>query len=203
MRPVAAFDVDGTLTRRDTVLPFLAEVAGHGAVVRAHVSDRRALWRMLRVGGDARDTAKCALLARVLAGRRHDELQAIGERFADRLLHRGGLRPDVLDHLRRHRANGDDVLLVTASLDVYAAPLARQLGASVVATRLEVGPDGRCTGRLDGANCRGEEKARRVRSLLGDDTRLSAAYGNSADDEALLALADHAVWVGARRQRRR
>ena len=54
---------------------------------------------------------------------------------------------------------------------------------------------GRCTGRLDGANCRGPEKATRLQTLLGDDPVELWAYGNSAGDDEMLALARHPVRV--------
>jgi phosphoserine phosphatase len=34
---VAAFDFDGTLTRRDTLVPFLRRACGHWAIVRARL----------------------------------------------------------------------------------------------------------------------------------------------------------------------
>ena len=65
-------------------------------------------------------------------------------------------------------------------------------------TRLEQDPDGRLTGRLRGANCRGPEKARRVEEWLEqaelEDAELWA-YGDSASDDELLAAADHPVRV--------
>jgi phosphatidylglycerophosphatase C len=78
-------------------------------------------------------------------------------------------------------------------------PLGASLGVDgVVCTVLERGADGRLTGRLVGANCRGAEKARRVRAWLSehglDDAELWA-YGDSAGDDELLALADRPLRV--------
>jgi phosphatidylglycerophosphatase C len=197
MTTIAAFDLDGTLSRRDTVLPFLAQVTGRTAVAAALARDWRGLWRM-RLGGDHRDAAKTALLARLLAGRPHCELTSAGVAYAERLV-AGGLRDDVLGRLRWHRDRGDDVVVVTAALDVYAAPLARLLGVDVTATRLHVDGEGRCTGALDGANCRGEEKVRRLRErMAGGDSARVWAYGNSAEDRPMLSMADVAVWVDRR-----
>ena len=57
---------------------------------------------------------------------------------------------------------------------------------------------GRLTGRLEGANCRGPEKARRVGALLEERGLENAevwAYGDSDDDAALLGGADHPLRV--------
>jgi phosphatidylglycerophosphatase C len=91
---------------------------------------------------------------------------------------------------------------VSASFEMYLRPLAGLLGAhDVLAARLEVGPDGRLTGRLDGDNCRGPEKVRRLHSWLdehagGRSAVHVTAYGDSVGDLELLADADEARWVG-------
>ncbi|MGA1052242.1 MAG: haloacid dehalogenase-like hydrolase, partial [Ilumatobacteraceae bacterium] len=64
------------------------------------------------------------------------------------------------------------------------------------ATRLEIGGDGACTGRLDGPNCRGAEKVRRLTDWLeSDGLGLGEvtlwAYGDSSGDRELLAAAQH------------
>jgi phosphatidylglycerophosphatase C len=89
--------------------------------------------------------------------------------------------------------------MISASLAVYLAPLGRQLGFdAVLATALEVGSDGRLTGRLEGANVRGQEKVDRLRQWLGVDTCELWAYGDSDGDRELLALADHGYRIGRR-----
>jgi phosphatidylglycerophosphatase C len=105
------------------------------------------------------------------------------------------LRDDTTARLRRHQALGHRVVLASASLEQYLGPLGTELGLDgVVCTRLERGVDGRLTGRLLGPNCRGPEKALRVRAWLSDNGLEDAelwAYGDSSGDTELLALADH------------
>jgi phosphatidylglycerophosphatase C len=119
------------------------------------------------------------------------------------------VRPDVRGRLDWHRNRGDRTVIVSASPELYVAEAGRLLGVDeVIATRLEVGPDGRLTGRYEGANCRGEEKIRRLREWLGAEW-LGAegmgaggpagrlwAYGNSRGDLRMLAAADVGVNVG-------
>jgi phosphatidylglycerophosphatase C len=138
-----------------------------------------------------RDDVK-ALLTGVLAGREAADVQAKGRDFATEVAQHW-MRPDVVERLRWHTDAGHDVVLVTASLAAYAEPLGARLGATrVVATELEA--DG--AGRLAGANCRGEEKVRRLAALYGDPPRLAWAYGDSPDDAPMLRLARHPVHVG-------
>jgi phosphatidylglycerophosphatase C len=71
----------------------------------------------------------------------------------------------------------------------------------VIATRLEVGSDGRLTGRLDGPNVRAEQKAIRLAEALASDQVEIWAYGDSIGDREMLAMADHPVWAGRRLRR--
>jgi phosphatidylglycerophosphatase C len=196
-RVVAAFDFDGTLTRRDTVLPFLVQVAGRAPVARSLAAQSPALVQMALGRGD-RDLAKTQLIARVLSGREWEDVAASGRAFARRVIARG-LRPDTVARLAWHRAEGHHIVIVSASLDAYLHEVAEQLGVdAVLCTTLERDERGRVTGRLVGGNCRGPEKVARLRAHVGDEPMLLWAYGDSSGDRELLALADRAVRVSRR-----
>ncbi|MCU0261040.1 MAG: HAD-IB family hydrolase [Ilumatobacteraceae bacterium] len=195
---VAAFDVDGTLTTHDSVVPFLRRVAGTSGLARGLVArSRSALPALVRRD---RDTLKALAAEVAFAGRPVDELIALGVRHGEQI-HAARLRRDTVARLAWHRAQGHRVVMVSASFELYLHELGDRLGVDgVLGTRLEVGPDGRCTGRLDGPNCRGPEKVRRLHEWLdvlgGRSAVLLWAYGDSAGDDALLADADHPVRVG-------
>jgi phosphatidylglycerophosphatase C len=192
---IAAFDVDGTLTRRDCVLPFLARVTGRARLGAALVRHGASLVAAAR-DRERRDDVKRALTA-VLGGRSLADVATAGELFAEEIATRR-LRADVRDRLAWHRDMGHDVVLVTASYAVYAEPLGRHLGAAaVVATELDVDAHGVLTGRLAGENCRGAEKVRRLAARYGDPLELGWAYGDSQDDLPMLACARRSVRVGA------
>ena len=189
--PTAAFDVDGTLTRYDTLLPFLAAVCGRAAVVRTMSRHGLRLVRaMLGLGGERGDV-KQAVLTDLLAGRSAAEVREHGERFAARVAARG-LREDTLARWRWHQAQGHQLVMVSASLTDYLEPLGRRLGAdAVLASRLEVTADGQLTGRLVGGNCRGPEKVARLQAWLDGREPVLWAYGDSSGDAELLASAQH------------
>jgi phosphatidylglycerophosphatase C len=191
-RTVAAFDFDGTLTRRDTLVPFLTTVAGRGTVARALGAESARL-ALAAAGRGDRDAAKEQVLTRVLAGHPYDEVEAAGRAFGAELA-RSAITSDGRDRIGWHRREGHEVVIVSASLDVYLDEVARELGvAHVLSTRLVADEAGRCTGGLRGANCRGPEKAIRLRALLGDEDVELWAYGNSRGDDEMLALAQHPV----------
>jgi phosphatidylglycerophosphatase C len=191
---VAAFDVDGTLTTGDCVLPFLRRAAG-GRLATALLGHPLSLAGAL--ARRDRDRLK-ALACASLAGIPGAEIDRLGEAFAAEVA-ADRLRDDTSARLRRHRELGHTIVLASASLDPYLVPLGRLLGADeIVCTTLERDGDGRLTGRLAGANCRGAEKARRVRALLAERGLQDAelwAYGDSDGDGPLLAAADRPLRV--------
>ena len=187
-RPLVAFDFDGTLTWKDSFLAFLAWRAGRGAYVAGLAALAPAVASYL-VHRD-RGRLKAAAARRFLAGATRAELERDAQRFAadhGRPL----LRPDAVQAWRRWQGQGARLAIVTASPETLVAPIARALGADLlIGTRLAFDAEGRATGALDGANCRGPEKVRRLREAFGDDVRLEAAYGDTDGDREMLALAE-------------
>jgi phosphatidylglycerophosphatase C len=192
---VAAFDFDGTLARRDTLVPFLRHACGTPRVVAATA-------RAARRARD-RDSLKVGAIGHLFRGRTAADLDALGRAYVPRLVEL--LRPEMVERVRWHRAEGHAVVIVSASLGVYLRPLADRLRLdAALAVELVMGADGVLTGAVVGdLNTRGPEKVARLRAWtaqrFGADVPFELwAYGDSAGDEELLALADHPTWVGRR-----
>jgi phosphatidylglycerophosphatase C len=199
---VAAFDFDGTLSTRDSFLPYLRIVAGTRDLGRAIAAAAPALATSRR-DPRQRDVAKALVIRGTLAGRREAYLRDVGARYA-RLVVAQHLAPDTMARLEAHRADGHALVLVSASLHVYLDSIAELLGVdAVLATALEVDGDGRCTGEIAGANVRGVEKVRRLDEWLAGREVVLHAYGDSSGDDELLARADHGVRVGRMQERSR
>jgi HAD superfamily hydrolase (TIGR01490 family) len=142
-----------------------------------------------------RDASKVRVIERTLRGRVHAEIAELGERYGTQLAAR--VRPDMRSRLDWHRGEGHQIVIVSASLDVYLEPVRRELGLdALLCSRLEVDDGGRCTGAMVGGNCRGAAKAERLQDYLGPEPVALWAYGNSAGDDAMLALAAYPVRVG-------
>jgi phosphatidylglycerophosphatase C len=197
MKTVAAFDFDGTLTRADTLGPFLREIAGTGAFVRAFAADAPRL-ALAGIGAGSRDDAKERMLQRLLGGREHSDLAARGHEYGTRIA-TTGLRSELVSRLHWHAGEGHEIAIVSASLDLYIDRTAELLGiGTVLCSRMEVDAHGRVTGRLVGGNCRGPAKLRRIREHFGELGYDLWAYGDSAGDAEMLAAADHPVRVERR-----
>lgn len=205
-RRIAAFDFDGTLTRRDTMVPFLAYVHGRRklATALADVGPAALSARARRPPGGPhhRDLTKERLLARLFAGDSAERVADAGRSFADRLP--GRLHPRGRERLAWHRDQGHELVIVSASLLPYLEPFGDAHGIHhVIGTGLEDDGAGRLTGRIVGPNVRGPEKAVRLEAWLAGERPLQLyAYGNSSGDTELLALATDPVWLAGRNARR-
>jgi phosphatidylglycerophosphatase C len=198
-RPVAAFDFDGTITERDSLLPFLMLATSRRRVVGALGRDLGPLTWAARRGG-MRDEAKRRMIARLFSGDDTARLHRLGEAYATVLA--PDLRPSMIEQIAWHREQGHRLVIVSASLRYYLDPLGRDLGFDeVIGVELEVGDDGRLTGQLAGPNVRGEEKAVRLRAWMGGEPSELWAYGDSRGDAELLAMATHPRPVGRRARR--
>ena len=182
---VAAFDFDGTLTCRDSLLPFLRMAVGSlrffwGLLILSPILAGYALhlvpnWR-----------AKEAVLTHYLAGFTEEQLQQLGRRFASQKIPEL-LRPEAVQRLSWHQEQGHQTVLISASLETYLLPWAKIMGFDqATGTQLEV-QNGFLTGRILGKNCYGSEKVERLKALLGDlDRYCLYVYGDSQGDREIL-----------------
>jgi HAD superfamily hydrolase (TIGR01490 family) len=197
---VAAFDLDGTLTEGGSVFHWLRFVAGDSTVARAALP----LLVPLIVGairsGYRADSAKERLFRAVLVGRDLEEVRIASRDFILHHLTEEG-RPDVIARLNWHRDQGHDVVLVSASPQIYVDILVEEFKiAGGLGTRLAVDTRGKLTGSYLGKNCRGTEKMRRLNEWISsrhyENEPVIFAYGNSRGDRRLLAGATHPFDAG-------
>jgi phosphatidylglycerophosphatase C len=200
--PIACFDLDGTITRHDTLFPLVLRQLA-----------RRPL-RLLRLLGVIpavarfavdrdRGSLKQSLLRRTLRGTPRSDIAALSETFVrDTIATR--CFPEALATVRRHREAGHYLVLMSASVDFYVPEFGRQLGFDqVISTGVRFDGD-RLEGTLTTPNRRGEEKARCFEALVAErkDTE-TFAYGNSDSDLPHLRLARHGVLVNGNQAARR
>jgi phosphatidylglycerophosphatase C len=194
-RPLAVFDLDGTLIRGDSFLPF----------VLGYARSRRRLWPFLtlpvylglyasRLMSDR--SAKQRVLVSCLRGEAKLTVAGHAERFCNRWV-RPRLRDNVVARLREHQLAGHRVVLLSASPDVYVPAIGKYLGIDeVLCTRVRGDADS-WEGHIDGLNCKGEAKVRLLCEYLGVDRwpGESFAYGDSKSDLPVLQWASRGFLV--------
>lgn len=187
MRTFAFFDLDGTITRADTMLEFLAFAKGRA---RLYLFLARVFpaWCLAKLKVFPADAPKRALVRMVFAGQPTARWQQLAGRFCRErmpLL----LRPGAMDCIGRHQEQGHEVVIVTASCALWVADWCSEHGLGLIATGLET-VDGSYTGKLSTPNCKGAEKVRRIHADFGllRDAHVYA-YGDTPGDKPMLALA--------------
>jgi phosphatidylglycerophosphatase C len=193
---LAIFDLDGTITRRDTLWPYI-----RGYLWR----HPRRWWRLplciaplaaYAAGILDRGALKSAVIRLTLSGSGRAEIDAWSHDYTRRLL-RSGLYGEALTCIAAHRRLQSHLVLLSASPDLYVPTIAAALGFDeCVCTQLRWHADGTLDGALASANRRGPEKTRCVQSIL--DARRpqrSHAYGNSRADLGHLRLVSAGCYV--------
>lgn len=197
-RAVAVFDLDGTITVRDNYVAFLLHC------LRRQPQRLRSCatlpWNVLRfkLGRIDNKALKERFLAAVLAGTPRANAEAWAEEFANACVARM-VKPTALARIRWHKERDHELILASASLDLYADHIGRRLGFDrSISTRVAWSDDGRIVGVLDGPNLRGEHKSAAVADMLGfapENARRVTAYTDHHSDLPLLRLAHQPVAV--------
>lgn len=187
MKKIVAFDFDGTLTSKDTLLEFIRYAKGAkdfwlGFLQYAH------LLVLMKLGLYPNWKAKQKVFAHFFEGMKLEEFNTLCQKFAASSSHL--LRPHGIETVRQALNEGAEVLIVSASIDNWVKPFFENQSIQVLGTQIEV-VDGILTGRFLTKNCYGQEKVNRILTLYPhrEDYHLTA-YGDSRGDKELLAFAD-------------
>ena len=189
MKKVYAFDFDGTLTTKDTLIEFIRYAKGSMALGLGFMRYAHLLV-LMKIGLYPNYKAKQKVFAHFFKDTTLDDFNALCKAFAASSSHL--LRPNAIEAIKHAIKEGSEVLIVSASIDNWVQPFFPQV--KVVGTQIEV-IDGKLTGRFLSKNCYGQEKVNRILSLYPNrhDYHLTA-YGDSRGDKEMLAFADESYF---------
>lgn len=207
MPQLVFFDLDGTITRRDTLTSYVLRfVARRPWRIPRLLLVVPALCRFVaaalmggRLGLRPPDhgALKGALIHATLGGLSRADIEAWNAKALPRLLERG-VFPEALAAIASHRAQGDHLVLMSASVDLYVPDIGRRLGFDATICSGVRWHNERLDGHLATPNRRGQEKTacvkREAQRFVGWPT---CAYGNSWPDLPHLAVVDRGVLVNA------
>lgn len=195
VRRIALFDLDGTITRRDSFQGFvLGLLARHPLrllrVPLLLVPLLGFLLRRIDRGG-----LKGAVLFLLFSGLPRAAVDRWAVQYAAATVP-ARMFPDAVAAVRGHLAAGDRVVLLSASPDLYVPEIGRLLGIPEVHCTAVRWRGGRLDGRLAGPNRRDVEKLRVLESLRRAHPGLPViAYGNSEPDLVHMQHCEEAVYV--------
>lgn len=177
---IAFFDLDGTITKKDTFIEFIKFVRGNlffflGLVVLSP----KIISYFLRIYPNYK--LKELFFSFYLKKFNEKELLKLGNEF-------GKLRMPLLvneaaiERIKWHLLKNHQVVILTASSPIWLSYWCENLSIQLIGTIFET-VNGRYTGKIEGKNCHGNEKKRIVKKILLQKTYSKTyGYGNSKSD---------------------
>ena len=185
MKQIVAFDFDGTLTTKDTLIEFIRYACGTRAFLFGFLRYVHLLV-LMKLGLYPNYKAKQKVFAHFFEGMKIEEFDGLCQRFAKDNQHL--LRPKGVEAIQQALAEGAEVLIVSASIDNWVREMITD--PVIIGTQIEI-KDGLLTGRFLTKNCYGQEKVNRILALYPHRSEYHlTAYGDSRGDKELLAFAD-------------
>jgi HAD superfamily hydrolase (TIGR01490 family) len=203
VQSAAFFDLDRTLIRRSSVLALAPSFRARGLISRIDLA-KSAFWQLLFAARGAsaervRSAAEDGM--RILDGFSVEEMQSVVGDAMEPVL-RPLVYSEPLHLVQHHRARGERVYVVSATLQEIVEHIADDLGFDgAIGSTCEI-VDGKYTGRTLRA-AHGEGKARALRELAaadGLDLAASTAYSDSYTDLPFLEAVGFPVAVNPDRR---
>lgn len=193
---IVVFDLDGTITRYDTYVRFLLYVIRRRPLKLARLPLLSIDVLRHKLGSQTNTWLKKRFLSAVLAGHDQETINSWAISFSQNVV-KSGLFDDALACVKHHRSTGAELVLLTASLDIYVQPMGEMLGFKHIICTRTTWDDDVLGNELDGGNCYGDIKLERVIQWLESraNKNILAAYGDHESDFPLLKIAQHGIVV--------
>lgn len=190
MTKCAFFDFDDTLCRGDSVVPFLLYAIRKGAAPWTQLF-RAAKGYLSQIGHPEKISGAKETTFSFIKGKEQSAMDDLARDFfreiiTPRLFEQG------IAELWRLKSEGYTIVVVSASVDLYMHLLPEFLPVDAVLATHCLTENGCYTGQI-AANCKGEEKPRRIAEWLSAnglelEAEASRAYGDSPSDAPMLRM---------------
>jgi phosphatidylglycerophosphatase C len=193
-RNIAFFDFDGTITVKDTLAEFIKYSKGkHFFFLGCLLTSPWVLAYKLKFISNQR--AKESVLAFFFRKSTLERFQEHCDRFSKEVLP-DLIRPKALREIEKLRENNFAIVIVSASPENWIRGWTAGVGVSLIASRLQTnGADLRLTGKIEGKNCHGQEKVRRIRQEYDLSEYMQIfSYGDTRGDRPMLGLGTHSFY---------
>lgn len=198
MERLAIFDVDFTLTRKETLLQLFR------FLIKEDKKNLRFIPRVgfagLMYGLKIYDEKKVKQsFLKFIDGIDEKDLKILVKKYYDEVLSKI-LYEDAIDMIRKLKAEGCKVFLISASPEFYVNELYNIKEVDfIIGTRFSVN-QGKFERKMLGENCKGEEKVRRLKEYLKEqniiaDYKNSYMFSDSLADKPLLDLVGNAYLI--------
>ncbi|WP_111896090.1 HAD family hydrolase [Acinetobacter sp. MB5] len=192
-KTLALFDFDGTLCLTDSFTQFIFYTLSKRHIIRQGV--KILPWiQGYYLNLYPAHAMRAKLYSQMFSQQNLQEIQKLAWEYSHDLLEH--LNPVLLAQLKQHQDYGHEIVIVSASLDLYLKPIAQHLNVALICTETEKQQD-ILTGQYASPDCSGEQKKLRILDHYNvTEYHQIYAYGNSHEDEEMLELAHYRYMVG-------
>lgn len=190
---LALFDFDGTLCSKDSFTGFIFFALKKRHIVKQGI--KILPWiQAYFLNIYPADSMRPKLFKAMFSNTSAVEMFNLANQYSHQL--RNSLDQDIYHQLLKHKHNNDDVVIVSASIDLYLKDIAELLEVGLICTQAEI-KNGQFTGLFSTPDCSSEQKKNRILEKYKlDQYDAVYAYGNSKEDLDMFSLADYCYMVG-------
>jgi len=191
MQKIIFTDLDGTLTLRDTYSRFLLRhISLKCIILNSHVLLK--VFILYLFGKKDGNDVKVVTFKVFFSNKNIKELSLNTKEFISNI----AWNKPVLDLIKQEQvANNTKVIIVTASPDIYIKEICDYLGYDgYISTSLELNHN-ILTGNFIGKICNFNEKVKKIKIFLNEETYSTISYGNSKGDYAMLGYCNESYFV--------
>lgn len=193
---VAYFDFDGTVTTKDTLVPFLFYVAGTWKFM-LNLPYLTMVLAQYRLNIITNEQAKERALTILLKGYTFEYIDKLANSFVHNSL-RKYIKAEIFHKIEYHKEHGHKVILISANLGIYLRHWVKQYHVDgVISTEIQF-INNIATGKLATENCYGKQKVLRLKQYLLSTKQkfdYSYGYGDSRGDYDLLDYVDEGYLI--------
>jgi len=192
LKQIAFFDFDGTITTRDSLLEFIKFSKGVNQFYTGFLINSPFLVAY-KAGIITNQLAKEKVFRFFFGKMPVEKFQAFCDEFSDTCIP-SLIRRKALKEIKKLQDAGVEIIIVSASSENWLKKWCDAQQVGLIATRMEK-KNGLITGKIEGLNCHGEEKLRRIHERF-DLSEYSTiyCYGDTKGDKPLLGLATFAFY---------
>lgn len=192
-KTIVAFDFDGTITKKDTLLEFIKYSQG----VRTFYIGFMIYFPLLvamKLKLYPNWKAKQQLFSYFFKNESVKKFDYLGDKYSDEI--DKIVFPEAIEVIEEHKRKGHKVLIISASIENWMQSWANRNGIDlVIATKIEINEHGKLTGRFKSKNCYGQEKVNRLLELFPNRNEyFLVSYGDSSGDRELLNFSDKSYY---------
>lgn len=205
---IVIFDLDRTITMSGTFTPFL--LSSRSTRIKKAYLLFQLIQQMLayKLGFKTRQQLKNKMFQLSFNNQTSQPIDHLAQIFTKNVLNTN-VRQSAIDVIKKHSDRGDVLILATASVDLYAYPIAKKLGFShTICTQTTVNNGSNGVPVIKGENCYAEHKLKMLINYLeqhitNSQTMRTTAYSDDLSDLPILSWAHNGIFINPKPRTKR